>query len=257
MKIPFISDNQNLLSHFDLKEILQDSVYYPASGICLEAVKKYSGRFNSFVHADYSRGSFQVENFLREDLLPLGYELAGIAEVPQHMITPPGYRPAMPVFNEHEIERLTRSFIADPFYGRTIRPFALWAVYRLSDEKMSSQNGQSKEISIFHIGGEACAIFEALYLRNKINPRAICILFPGEGYGDNWTLFTNPDFRFYQNIVRNHRENRAAMPEILYTHVAHENQCVWDQYVSVPPFSSNSGADDSSSGFQEFVYKPK
>jgi hypothetical protein len=254
MKIPSESEANNLLSYFDLKEILNDSVFYPASGICLKAEKKYSGRFNSFVHADYSTGSFQVENFLRHELLSLGYELAGIAEVPQHMITPPAYRPAPPVFNEHEAERLTMSFIADVFYGRTIRPFALWAVYRLSAEKKSSQNGLSEEISIFHIGGEACAVFEALYLRNKINPRAVCILFPGEGFGDNWTLFTNPDFRFHQNIVRNHLENKADMPDFLYTHGADDNQCVWNQYVSVSPFCSNSGADESSSGFKELVY---
>jgi len=254
MKIPVFSGGQNILSSFDLFEILNDSVFYPASGICFKAVEKYSGRFNSFVHADYSTSSFQVENFLRHELLSLGYELAGIAEVPQHMITPPGYRPAPPVFNEHEAERLTMSFIADAFYSRTIRPFALWAVYRLSAEKMSSQNGLSEEISIFHIGGEACAVFEALYLRNKINPRAVSILYPGEGYGDNWTLFTNPDFRFYQNMLRNHRENQAAMPEFLYSHSGPDNNCDWDQYFPVSP--PGPDADDPTSGFQEFVYKP-
>ena len=90
------------------------------------------------------------------------------------------------------------------------------------------------KFSILHIGGEACATFEALYLSNGINPTVVVILNPSEGYGDNWTLFTNPDFRLYQMLKRNVENSTQATPKYLLANGNQEksDSTFWSDYVS-------------------------
>jgi hypothetical protein len=83
-----------------------------------------------------------------------------------------------------------------------------------------------------HIGGEACATFEAIYLSNKVNPKCIAIISPGEGYGDNWTIFRDPEFRLYQTLHFNKINNNANMPSELLTNMAlsDDDNCFWPNY---------------------------
>ena len=37
--------------------------------------------------------------------------------------------------------------------------------------KTGKTEGKASRFSLLHIGGEACATFEAIYLSNKINPK--------------------------------------------------------------------------------------
>ena len=221
---------ENFSNSFDLKALLKNSVFYPASGVCGEAIKALSARYNSFVHVDYSTRRENVIQHLRKDFSEM-FDLVGITDIPIDAVIPPHFRPPVPVFNEHELERMSNDpVIRDLFHGQVVRPFVVWAMYRLKPEFPSSQFLKAREFSILHIGGEACAVFESVYFRNKINPAAIAILWPSEGFGDNWTLFTNPDFRFYQNIRKNHRINGVPMPEVLFTHASPDNSCCWPDY---------------------------
>jgi hypothetical protein len=113
-------------------------------------------------------------------------------------------------------------------------PFALWAVYELDPMATGDTREKMDKFSILHLGGEACATFDALYLSNGINPTAVVLLNPAEGYGDNWTLFTNPDFRLYQMLKMNVDKNAQTMPKYLLTNGNQKksDSACWPFYVS-------------------------
>jgi hypothetical protein len=220
---------ENFDSSFSIADILSESVYYPASGDDSSDIKCLVNYYNSFVHVDYSFSRNDIEewmmNGLTESFGP-DSKLIGMKFINKNELTPNGFRSAGIEFNQHEKERLEMDFIRDLFYCRNFRPFALWAVYEISTE-----NGSTR-FSLLHIGGEACATLEALYLTNKINPAAVAIIHPAEGFGDNWTLFRDPGFRFYKIMEKNALDNGASMPRYVLTDMIYsdEHACFWPEY---------------------------
>ena len=223
---------ENFENMFNLNEILVDSVFYPASGIDGSAIKFLSDKFNSFVHVDYSLSMDVIENAVRSNFTAVGYDLIGLKHLSKEELTPKGFRPNNFSLNKHEKQRLEMSFIHERFNCINFNPFALWAVYELNPSKTGKIEGKVERFSLLHIGAEACATFEAIYLSNKINPAAIAIINPGEGYGENWTMFTDPEFRLHKNLILNRDKNSAEMPQILLTNMVrgNENPCFWPKY---------------------------
>jgi hypothetical protein len=208
---------ENFDSSFDLLDILNGSVFYPAAGIDAGDTEWLSSKSNSFVHVDYSISRKDVEQAMKADFQKVGYRIIGLKSITREELTPHGFRPGNFQLNEHERERLQMPFISENFYCPNFTPFALWAIYELDETRTAKTAGKIERFSLLHIRGEACATFEALYLSNKINPHCVAIISPGEGYGDNWTLFTDPDFRLYQSLRLNHQQNNAPMPQYLLT----------------------------------------
>jgi hypothetical protein len=224
-------DNFNV--SFNIVDILTDSVFYPAAGVDARDIECLSNLSNSFVHVDYSTPMEVIESSMRNHFAGLGYELIGLKHVSRLELTTNGFQPQKFIFNDHEKERLEMDFINDRFYFRNFIPFAIWAVYELNPNKTGLTRGKIKRFSLLHIGGEACETLEAIYIGNKINPRAVSIISPGEGYGDNWTIFRDPEFRLYQNLIYNSRINNIAMPEFLLTNMAlsEKEPCFWPEYI--------------------------
>lgn len=223
----------NFNESFDLADILTDSVFYPASGIDNRDIECLSNYSDSFVHVDYSTPKEVVEPEMRFAFDRLGYDLIGFKSVPREELRTTSFQPQNFVINDHERERLEKDFIADRFYCRNFIPFVFWAVYELNSNKIDSNEGKAKRFSLLHIGAEACATFEAIYVANKINPLAISILSPGEGYGDNWTSFRDPSFRFYQSLLLNYHNNTSAqMPRVLLTDMmlSESEPCFWPEF---------------------------
>jgi hypothetical protein len=152
--------------------------------------------------------------------------------VSKEELTPAGFTPNNFALNDYEKQRLVSISIRDRFNQRNFKPFALWALYELNPAKTGKTHGKAQRFSILHIGGEACATFEALYIQNKINPSAIAIINPGEGYGDNWTRFSDPQFRLHQNVIFNAQNNNATMPNIILTNMVRsdEDNFFWPNY---------------------------
>lgn len=219
-------NKENFDTSFDLKSILTDSVYYPASGIDGRAIEGLSRYSYSFIHADYSKPRETVEIALRTRFEPVGYRLIGLKYISQNELTPNGFIPHNFPLKESEQQRI--NFLQDSI--RDFTQFALWAVYELDSELTQNTSNKVKKFSVLHIGGEACATFDALYISNSINPLGVAILNPGEGYGDNWTVFTNPDYRFYKLIEYNVQNNQQTFPKYLFTNVRVENNCFWPNY---------------------------
>lgn len=220
---------ENFNSSFNLKDILSGSVCYPASGIdgrALIGLVPFSG---SYVNIDYSIPREKVEHALRNDFENVGYSLLGLTYIPEVTLTPMGFE--MHYFPATDSELAKMNFVKQS--RQKFTPFALWAVFELN-ETMQKKSGKRNRFSILHIGGEACATFDALYVGNGINPLAVAILNPGEGYGDNWTSFSKPEYRFFKLIEYNVIHNKAVYPGYVMT-----NLCLWPGYKEVK--SSSEG----------------
>lgn len=232
---------ENFNSSFNVTDILQNSVYYPASGIDATPIEVFANKYNSIVNVDYSLGYNEVKNALESNFIPVGYKLIGIKDILKECLTPNGFTPEYISLNEHEKNRLNEhKFIDDLYQNSASSGFAIWAVYELDNNLTGKTDEKAKHFSILHIRGEGCATFEALYFGNKINPKAIAIIKPAEGYGDNWTKFTDSKFRFYQLIRKNNDVNGAEMPNSILTDFSSEDGNFWGEYNVSEQFSECS-----------------
>lgn len=234
---------ENFDSSFNIIDVLSESVFYPASGIDARDIECLSNLSCSFVHVDYSTPKEVVEPSMRHAFEGVGYDLIGFKYVSKAELSPHGFQPRNFTLNNHERERLTIDFIRDRYNCRNFTPYAYWAIYELNPNKTGLTKGKTKRFSLLHIGAEACATFEAIYIGNKINPLAVSILSPGEGYGDNWTKFSDPEFRLYQNLLYNNRTNLAQMPKFLLTDrsILQTESNFWPEYY-IPVSTCNFGS---------------
>jgi hypothetical protein len=223
---------ENFNESFNIVDIISDSIFYPASGIDARDIESLSNIANSFVHVDYSTSKDVVEYGMKNHFEGVGFNLIGIKNVSYQELTPLGFHPRNFQLNSHEKQRLAIDFINERFSIRNFSPFAIWAVYELNSNKTGSTSGKTKRFSLLHIGGEACATIEAIYIGNKKNPLGIAIISPGEGFGDNWTIFRDPNFRLYQSLLHNHQVNNAEMPQHLLTNMglSDTEPCFWPEY---------------------------
>lgn len=229
---------ENFNSSFNITDILQNSVYYPASGIDAKPIEVFANEYNSFVNVDYSLDYDEVKNALESNFTTVGYKLIGIKEISKEELSSKGISPIKYDFNQHEKNRLAdHLFVKELFDNASSAGFAIWAVYELDGTLNSKINGKAERFSILHIRGEGWAAFEGLYVENKINPQVIAIIRPGEGYGDNWTLFTDSKFRFYQSIRKNVHLNETEMPKYILSDDGLKESFFWGEYFFVKKHS--------------------
>ena len=122
---------------FNIKLFLENSAFYPASGVDVSHLKSLSQQgIENFIHVDYSMSKEEVQLALSTNCMALGYQLIKISEVTKSQITPNGFRPIASIpFNEHERDRLSsEAFIRDRFNGVNFTPFALLAEYELEGD---------------------------------------------------------------------------------------------------------------------------
>jgi hypothetical protein len=169
---------------FPLKEILQDSFYYPSCEFDGGVVKDCNtlGReldIVSFIYCDYAVGE---QAFKKLQNTFVGYHILGSKPVRPSMLTPNGWWPQFPpnlVMHRYQT------------YKDLWKPFINWTVYE-RDENRGNEHGPLR-FSLLYIGGEAVATYQALYWTNKAFAKALAIIQPGTGFGLNWTDFRDKD----------------------------------------------------------------
>ena len=132
--------------------------------------------------------------------------MIGLRYIPESEINPNGFTPNNFPIKDSENERI--AYLDQAI--KSHKPFCYWAIYEIDETLTGSIAGKIKKFSLLHIGGEACATFDALYVNNDINPRAVALLNPGEGYGDNWTIFTDPGYRLFKLVQLNSEKTALA-----------------------------------------------
>lgn len=218
---------ENFQQSFNLTEILENSTFYPSSGIDATDIEGLSAYTNSFVHVDYSVPENEIKTALNEDFKAVGYRLIGLKPITEKELAPNGFKPNNFHLKDSEKERL--NFLEQA--KKSQKPFSYWAVYELDDTLTGSTKGKIEKFSLLHIGGEACATFDALYVNNGTNPKAVAILNPGEGYGDNWTKFTDPGYRLFDLIKLNSARNDLSWSEYVFVNIVNDKGiCFWPNY---------------------------
>ncbi len=186
-----------------LRDLLQNSLYYPSCGIDGGVIKDCNtlGRtfeINSFVYSDYTTGA---EAFNTEQNTFLGYHILGSRSVKMHELIPNGWKKEYPPhINLDDYLR----------YKDRWKVFSIWTVYERDDNR-GDEHGP-KRFSLLYIGGEGVATYQALYWSNKTKPKALAIVQPGTGFGLNWTDFRSENGPLAW-VVNN---NPAGKPQIIY-----------------------------------------
>lgn len=217
---------ENFENSFNLKEILKNSTFYPASGADATDIEGLSTCCNSFVHVDYSISESEIKRALSEDFTAVGYKLIGLKHITEKELTPNGFTPNNFPLKDSEKERINYLEQAKKLQN----PFCYWAIYEIDETFTGKTTGKINRFSLLHIGGEACATFDALYVNNGINPTGVAILNPSEGCGDNWTKFTDPEYRLFKLMQLNSEKNQIKLPEYLFTNMCSDGICFWSNY---------------------------
>ena len=90
-----ISQNTITNDPFPLTKVLEDSLYYPASGFDVDPVKYLAGNILSFIYVDYGKSYDEFENEM--DLRGFrGYDRVATRLVDEQELTPSGWSPIQP-----------------------------------------------------------------------------------------------------------------------------------------------------------------
>jgi hypothetical protein len=172
-----------------IAEILQGSVFYPASGMHGLPVKSFSGYAHSFVYADWN---------ISQDLLTRhldtfkGYKLAHSRSVCQADLC---FKPFQPILPDPSDGDIARQHIRDDF-----SPYALWTVFDRLPE-FTEVHGPER-FSLLFVGGDGVATFQSLYYSNQCAP-SVVVLIRCDGFSGNWTSFFNPKKIFARSVMNN------------------------------------------------------
>jgi hypothetical protein len=185
-------------SPFPINEVLQGSVYYPASNFDGRPVKYLGGYSHSFVYVDFNvkRDGLigQLDNFK-------GYKLAFSRSLEAKDLCFRSFVPIMPTAQD--------GYPEDSLSYCDGNMFAEWAVYDRVNSYHDDHGPQ--RFSLLYIGGEGVATFQALYFSNRCAPSAI-VLIKSDGFTGNWTAFRDP----YKILAKSVMGNPAGQPEYLF-----------------------------------------
>ena len=182
---PWLVQLTSLNGPFPLKQVLRESVYYPACGVDGTPVRLLGHHLHSYVYVDYGVG----EEGLRRALVDAPFR--GYSIVGERPVTKSELAPARSGWDEHA-PWMDRRFISTPF--------ARWIVFE-RQAAVPTHHGPSR-FSLLYIGGEGVASFQALYRAQQIAPAALCIIQPGTGFGGNWTDFRRPRGHLARLVVQ-------------------------------------------------------
>jgi hypothetical protein len=186
-----------------LKELLENSLYYPSSGFDGGVVKDCNTvgsdhQITSFIYCDYAVGE---QAFLDQRDSFLGYACIGNRRVFLNELLSSTWIPSLPpTLNRKEYSQ----------YKDTWNPFVQWAVFERQVSR--DRNHGPDRFSLLYLGGEGVASYQALYWGNKQRPKALAIIQPGHAFGLNWTDYTEQGSPLHW-VVKN---NPAGAPTILY-----------------------------------------
>jgi hypothetical protein len=167
---------------FPCAEVLEGSLYYPASGLDGSPIRHWSIGVDSFVYADMSVTQASYESELSHGAFR-GYQLLASKQLHPADLTPAGWRVQIPTCLDGDVyQRLVVEALSDG-----TKPFAIWSVFERSPE-LNDVHGPQR-FSLLYVRGEGCATYQALYNSNRVLPKVMALVRPGTGFGGNFGNF--------------------------------------------------------------------
>ena len=198
------SVDQELPSQLPLRELLVDSLYYPASEFDGWPVQHLGGFVHSFVYVDFGPARSDLDEAIRRGFA--GYRLLGERNVVETELAPSGWQPEFfPELTDEEAAQMhvaTRDARADPF--------CKWFVFEREQNK-GADHGPER-FSLLYLRADGAAAYEPLYIRLGVRPAAIALVRSDTGFSGNYTSFIDPQRHLHRIVMRN---GKIAGPEFM------------------------------------------
>ena len=196
---------------FPLRKLIINSLYYPCSGFDGGPIEHLGGNIVSFLYVDYG---YSEEKFMIQlrTIGFRGYHELATRKVTKKELTPSGWQPKLLLTPEDNLSRA---------YCDAQKPFFIWTVLQRNCD-YSEDHGPVR-FSLLYLCSDAVATFHALYLTNKIAPKAVAII---QQTGRNWTDLRCRNKIFARYVIDC---NPGGCPEYLLDGGDLESPC-WPEY---------------------------
>jgi hypothetical protein len=192
-----------------VKDLLSDSVYYPASYFDWQPIQAFAGFSYSFIYVDPA---------IKESDIPEidGYEKIYSRKVRSGEVSFNSYSALNATETDGSLRTLNNKFIS-PFSDKE-NYLGIWSIY----EKTSGSNwGNPDRISVLLIPAEGIDTYQALYYSNNTKP---ALIFMVASVWGNWTEFEKID-GFFNRVVLS---NPAGHPDFLVSQ--ERSRQIWNGY---------------------------
>jgi hypothetical protein len=212
-----------------IRELLQDSLYYPSCALDGDPVRVLGGNVLSFVYVDYGIPADLLKAALIHGFR--GYRMVATRQVREDELVPHGWRPKLPMPEDGDPESRYRRL--------EWNPFCIWSVFERLD-RFDASHGPER-FSLLYLSADGAAAFQALYGGNECCPLAVAVIQPGHlMFGGNWTDFTDPEKIFCRSVL----DNAAGRPDILlfggYGNRNRYRSPCWPDYARLVTFAEKS-----------------
>lgn len=163
---------------FPLADLLENSLYYPCSGIDGTPIRHWQLGVSSFVYADFF---IPIEEYQEAIKGLWGYEVVAQKLIEEEQLGIAGWQHVMPSTVDAEIYRDALAFVR--FSKKSF--FALWSI--LERKPMKGSDFGPSRFSLLHIRAEGIATYNALYASQGRKPKIVCFIRPGLAFGFNYS----------------------------------------------------------------------
>jgi len=195
-----------------IAEVLQGSVFYPASALDGRPVKYLGGFSHSFVYADWNVSQQSLTNNL--DTFK-GYRILYSRAIERFELCFKSVQPILPELSNGNQDRLRRE--------TRVPPYAMWTIYERLTEFDEAHGPQ--RFSLLFIGGEGVETFQSLYLSNRCAPSVIA-LSRCDAFTGNWTQF----FPHKGILARSVMLNPSGTPDYIFCDYRSKPESPWPWY---------------------------
>jgi hypothetical protein len=218
IKMPEWLNKSNFV--FNINEILKDSLYYPCSEFDGDPVKYLMGNVFSFVYVDYGVSKEDFYNQINNNGF-VGYNIIHKKSISQNELIPNGWKIKI---KPNLIEENPNIY----YSTWTKKPFCEWIIFERNSDRDESYN--PKRFSLLYLCADGAAAYQAIYLSNKIRPKIITIIQPGEDFGGNYTVFRDKNLIFCRSVFHDLSQLPTYLVNGGWGHSDYYEVIVWHEY---------------------------
>lgn len=223
--------NGKITDKFPLKELLENSLYYPACGRDGDPIWYAHREIQSFFYADYGVTQNQVEESLYgagnygENITfrgsdPIGfkgYKIIGEKKLTSKELDPSGA--VSLTTKEGQMQFVTnKNYVCGTLKDWIKKPFAKW--YILERQPEFDDTHGPELFSFIFICADGVTTYKTLYNFNQIAPKYLAIIQPGDGFGFNWDSFQSEDGQLCKTVFSNTKIPEALLSKFdIWTNV--------------------------------------
>ncbi len=213
--------NREITNKFPLKELLENSLYYPACGRDDNPVWYVHKEIQSFFYVDYGVTQKQIEESLYgignygenttfRESDPIGFR--GYKVIGKKKLTSKDLDPTGEVSLTTKQGQMQFVIDTDGVYSAlkswVKKPFAKW--YILERQSGFDDTHGPELFSFVFICADGVTTYKTLYNFNQVAPKYLTIYNSGDGFGFNWDFFQSEDGQLCKTVLDN-----TKTPEVL------------------------------------------